>query len=104
MIKLPSNRPQNQKKLTPQKFHQILSPIVFLPLLVTAVTGMTYRLGKAWFGMSNEQAAIFLRIHQGTYLGSFWRVVYVFLVGLGLVAMLSTGIRLTGIFPRSRRV
>ena len=104
MIKRPGNRPQNQTKLTLQKFHQILAPIVFLPLLVSAVTGITYRLGTAWFGMSNEQAAIFLRIHQGTYLGSFWRVFYVFLVGLGLVAMLFTGIKLTGIFPRRRQV
>ncbi len=104
MIKRPGNRPQNQTKLTLEKLHQILAPIVFLPLLASAVTGITYRLGKAWFGMSNEQAAIFLRIHQGTYLGSFWRVFYVFLVGLGLVAMLFTGIKMTSIFPRRRQV
>lgn len=100
MIKRPSNRPQEQTKLTIQKLHQILAPIIFLPLLVSAVTGIVYRLGKDWFGLSNEQAAIFLRIHQGTYLGGFWRVVYVFLIGLGLVVMLITGIKMTSIFRK----
>lgn len=101
MLKRRANHPQ-AKKLTIRKVHQILAPIIFLPLLVTAVTGITYRLGKAWFGMSNAQAAIFLRIHQGTYLGAEGRVIYVFLVGLGLLAMLITGIKMTSIF-RTRR-
>ena len=104
MIKRPGNRPQNRTQLTLRKSHQILAPIVFLPLLVSAVTGIAYRLGKAWFGISNQQAATFLRIHQGTYLGPSWRVIYVFLLGLGLVAMLFTGIKMTGIFPRRRQV
>ncbi len=80
--------------------HSFLAPVFCLPLLVSALTGITYRLGKAWFGLSGEQAKFFLNIHQGTYLGSSGRVVYILLVGLGLLALLTTGIQMTGVFRK----
>ena len=80
--------------------HGFLAPIFFLPLLVSASTGISYRLGKAWFGLSAEQAEVFMDIHQGNYLGPALRPLYVLLVGLGLLAMLVTGIQMTGIFSR----
>jgi hypothetical protein len=83
--------------------HRILAPIIFLPLTVSATTGIAYRLGKTWFGLSNQGTSILLRIHQGSYLGSFFKLIYVLLVGLGLVAMLITGINMTGIFKKSRQ-
>ncbi|MUG99735.1 PepSY domain-containing protein [Scytonema sp. UIC 10036] len=96
------NRPSpKSSKLDFRKIHRILAPITFLPLTVSALTGIMYRLGRNWFGMPNEQTALLLRIHQGTYLGPHLRVLYVILIGLGLVAMLITGINLTGIFRKS---
>lgn len=96
-------RSHQQSKFSSRLLHRILAPIIFLPLIATSLTGIVYRLGKSWFGMSNQQAAIFLRIHQGTYLGPFWRHIYVLVVGIGLISMLITGINMTGIF-RKRRV
>ncbi|MGB3757294.1 MAG: PepSY-associated TM helix domain-containing protein [Rivularia sp. (in: cyanobacteria)] len=96
------NRASQSRKLNPRKVHRILAPIIFLPLTVSAVTGVIYRLGKSWFGMSPQNAAIFLRIHQGSYLGDFFKPIYVLLVGLGLIVMLITGINQTGIFPQRR--
>lgn len=90
-------------KLNVRQFHRTLAPFIFLPLIISAVTGIVYRLGKSWFGMSNAQAAIVLRIHQGSYLGDFWRQIYVLLIGIGLIAMLFTGINMTGIFRRRRQ-
>ena len=106
MIK--QRRKNSQGESQPAKFsfrlvHGLLAPVIFLPLFVSASTGITYRLGKAWFGLSNEQAKFFLDIHQGSYLGKELRAVYVLLVGLGLLAMLVTGIQMTGIL-RSRAV
>lgn len=75
--------------------------IAFLPLFVSAITGIAYRLGRAWFALSSQQASILLRIHQGSYLGNF-KAVYVLLVGLSLLALLITGIQMTGIFRKSR--
>ncbi|GAB1542002.1 hypothetical protein NUACC21_46750 [Scytonema sp. NUACC21] len=87
-------------KLNFRKVHRILAPIAFLPLAVSALTGIIYKLGRTWFGMPGEQAALFLRIHQGTYLGPALRTFYVLLVGLGLLVMSITGIRISGIFRK----
>lgn len=87
-------------KLNERRLHQVMAPIVFLPFAVSAITGVSYRLGKAWFGLSDEQAAILLKVHQGSYLGSMLRPIYVLLVGASLVAMLLTGIHMSGIFRK----
>ncbi|NJM17343.1 MAG: PepSY domain-containing protein [Richelia sp. SM1_7_0] len=100
---LSQNRAAQPRKLNARKVHRIFAPIVFLPLTVSAVTGVIYRLGKSWFGMSSGNAAIFLRIHQGSYLGDFFKPIYVLLVGLGLIVMLITGINQTGIFRQRRQ-
>ncbi|MGB3614999.1 MAG: hypothetical protein WBA10_14495 [Elainellaceae cyanobacterium] len=82
--------------------HQILAPITLLPLLLTALTGMAYRLGRAWFGLSGDQASLLMRLHQGSYLGNTLKPLYVLFVGAGLIALLWTGIQMTAIF-RERR-
>lgn len=96
----------NYKKSQPKKdwrwFHRFLAPIAFLPLFVSAITGISYRLGKAWFGLDREQASILLQIHQGSYLGSTLKAFYVLLVGVSLVALLITGIQMTGIFRKRK--
>ena len=38
------------RKINARKIHRILAPFMFLPLTVSAVTGVIYRLGKSWFG------------------------------------------------------
>jgi uncharacterized iron-regulated membrane protein len=83
--------------------HRILAPIAFLPLIISAVTGIGYRLGQSWFGLPREQTGLLLRIHQGSYLGEQGRMVYVLLVGLGLLGLLLTGINLSGVLRRPAR-
>lgn len=99
-------RRKNKSTAAPKRdwrwFHRTIAPIAFLPLIISATTGIGYRLGKAWFELPNEQAALLLRLHQGSYLGSFGRVFYVLLVGVGLIMLLVTGIQMTGIFRKSR--
>ncbi|PSB04435.1 PepSY domain-containing protein [Merismopedia glauca] len=97
MLKQRQNQSKSDKFST-RLLHRFLAPVFFLPLVVSASTGITYRLGKTWFGLSTEQAQLFLDIHQGNYLGSSWRGVYILLVGLGLIFMLVTGMEMTGIF------
>ncbi len=67
---------------------------LFLPLFLTVITGIGYRLGKSWFGLSSEQAEIFMVIHQASYLGDELKPFYVLLNGIGLIFMLVTGIAL----------
>lgn len=86
-----------------RKWHRVLAPIVFLPLFLTAFTGVFYRVGRTWFGLSSDWGELLMVIHQGTWLGKDLRVFYVLLNGLGVFAMLLTGIIMTRIFQPSRR-
>lgn len=99
MIKAKLSKTQPRKDQ--RSVHRILALITFLPLLVSAITGIAYRLGKTWFGLSNEQASVLMTLHQGSYLGQTFKPIYVLLVGAGLLSLLVTGIRMTGIFRRS---
>ncbi len=105
MVRLAQQKRKNPPKDQPlnnRKVHQILAPIVFLPLFVSASTGILSRLGEDWFGMSSDASEFLLGIHQGSYFGKFGRSIYVALVGFGLIAMLITGLNLTGIFRKKR--
>ena len=95
---------KGQPKKDNRWVHRILAPIAFLPLLLSASTGIAYRLGRAWFGISGEQASVLMSLHQGAYFGSVGRAIYVLLVGLGLVVLLVTGIQMTPLFRKRRAV
>ncbi len=85
-----------------RKFHRQIAPILFLPLFFTALTGVAYRVGRNWLGLSGNAGELLLSIHQGSFLGPHLKVFYVLLNGLGVIAMLFTGIYMTSIF-RSKR-
>ena len=74
-----------------RKWHRTIAPIVLLPLLVTVTTGVVYRLGKNWFGLSRDQVHFLMSIHEGEYLGQTLEPLYVLFNGLGLFWMLATG-------------
>jgi hypothetical protein len=104
-IMIQQKRANSQGKFLPtqlnfRSLHGFLAPIFLLPLFVSASTGIIYRISRAWFGLPKEQVKIFMDIHQGSYLGPSLRVVYILLVGLGLLFILVTGIQMTGIFRK----
>ncbi|OIP75836.1 MAG: hypothetical protein AUK48_06680 [Oscillatoriales cyanobacterium CG2_30_44_21] len=86
-----------------RKIHRFIAPILVLPLLLTTITGVIYRVGRSWFGMSKDLGKVLLDIHQGSFLGSDLRTFYVFLDGLGLIGLIVTGIVMSGIFGKKRR-
>jgi len=75
----------NSKKF--RQLHRKIAPIVFLPLFATAFTGIAYLVARSWFGASDKIGEALMFIHQGTFLGKEFRVFYVLLNGLGLVAI-----------------
>lgn len=89
-------------KPTDRRWHRIVGAIALLPLILSATTGIIYRLARTWFGLDYDQVGIFLSIHEGRYFGTIFQPIYVVLVGTGLVLLGVTGIRMTGIF-RPRR-
>lgn len=81
--------------------HRQVAPFMILPLLVTALTGVTYRLSKDWFGWTRDQAHFLMVIHEGEYLGDNIKPIYVLLNALGVLFLLSTGAAM--VFDRLRK-
>lgn len=84
--------------------HRVVAPIAALPLLATTLTGMAYRVGRAWFNLADGPAHVLMVIHQGSWLGSTLRPFYVLLLGLSLLAMLVTGVQMTGLWPQRKQL
>ncbi len=85
--------------------HGALAPIVLAPLLLTASTGVAYRVLRDWLGWRRDQAHGLMVLHEGEWLrwlvGRHGETVYVLLNGLGLLWMLATGAAL--VWQRLRR-
>lgn len=80
-------------------FHRIVSMVLVLPLAVTALTGMGYRLSQSWLGWTKDDAKWLMDIHQGTLMfGRDYRVYYVLLVGLGLLLLIVTSLKMLRLF------
>ena len=77
-------------------FHRLLGIALLLPLTATALTGMAYKFGEDYFGISEETADLLMDIHEGAWLGKELKVYYVLAVGLGLLGagLLGLGILL----------
>jgi hypothetical protein len=75
-----------------RKLHRRIAPILFIPLLLSALTGIAYRLGRNWFDIPDNVANFFMTIHQGEYLGQELVPIYIFLVGAGLIGLIVTGL------------
>ena len=85
-----------------RKLHRQIAPIIFIPLLLTAITGVAYRLAENWLGMEGEASEIFMVIHQGGYLGKALRPFYVLLLALGTIGIIVSGLTMTKLFGANR--
>lgn len=72
-------------------FHRKVSPWLFALLIVSAVTGMTYRVGRAWLGMTKPTGDAVMNVHTGSWIGSWAGPFYILIVGGGLLFLLVTG-------------
>ena len=75
-----------------RKYHRIVAPILFLPLLVTVITGVGFDLAEELFHAPDNVKETIISIHKGGYLGEKLSILYVILNGLGVVVMLITGL------------
>lgn len=74
-----------------RKFHRLVAPWLVLPLVVTLITGVVFRIGRAWFGMGDGAGDILMKIHAGEWLGDAVSPVYVIVMGAFLLALVVTG-------------
>ena len=77
-----------------RQFHKSLAPWVFMPLFLSAITGLFYRISKDLLGFSREDVHWLMSLHEGEWLGDNGELIYVILNSLGLIWMLITGLQL----------
>ena len=77
-----------------RQFHKSFAPWVFLPLLISALTGLLYRVSKDLLGYSREEVHWLMSLHEGEWLGDNGELIYVILNSLGLIWMLISGFQM----------
>lgn len=91
---------RSRSKTNPRKLHRIIGAIFLLPLAVSAVTGIAFKLGEDVFHFPDETLNLLMKIHEGGWLGPIFRPFYVLFVAGGLLFLAVTGLLLAGIFHR----
>lgn len=75
--------------------HAAVAPLVLAPLLLTASTGVAYRVLRDWLGWNRDRAHGLMILHEGEWLkpllGGQGETLYVLLNGLGLLWMMGSG-------------
>ena len=91
-----NNRKETKMKtlFNSRQFHKTLAPWVFLPLFVSSITGLIYRVSKDILGYSREQVHWLMSLHEGEWLGDKGELIYVILNSLGVLWMLITGFQM----------
>ena len=74
-----------------RRWHGCLGPLLLLPLLNSALTGVTYRLAKDWLGLERAQVHWLMMLHEGEWLGTPGKSLYVLSEALGVMWLLGTG-------------
>ena len=77
-----------------RQFHKALAPRVFLPLFISSITGLLYRISKDILGYSRDQVHWLMSLHEGEWLGDNGELIYVFLNSIGVLWMLMTGFQM----------
>ena len=77
-----------------RQFHKALAPWVFLPFLISSITGLLYRVSKDLLGYSREQVHWLMSLHEGEWLGGNGEIIYVLLNSLAVLWMLVTGFQM----------
>jgi hypothetical protein len=87
-------------KNTFRKYHRLIATLFGLPLLYTALTGMSAAIAYSWFDQE-ELAAFLVTVH--TFQIFKLDAVLPVLNGLGLIGLAATGLSMTGLFAKRRQ-
>ncbi len=74
-----------------RRWHGCLGPLLLIPLLNSALTGVLYRLARDWLGLRGGQVHWLMVLHEGEWLGTPGKSLYVLSEGLGVIWLLATG-------------
>jgi hypothetical protein len=86
-------------KTTLRKYHRLLAALFCLPLLFTALTGISIAIADTWLHQE-ELAAFLVTVH--TFQRFKLDAILPVLNGLGLLGLVATGLSMTGLFAKRR--
>jgi len=78
--------------MTPRLAHKKVARLVLPLLALSALTGLVFRVGRVWFGMSDETGVVVRSVHDGSWVGAWFSPFYVLVVGLGLLFLAGSGL------------
>lgn len=78
--------------MTPRLAHKKVARLVLPLLALSALTGLVFRVGRVWFGMTDETGLVVRSIHDGKWVGEWFSPFYVLVVGLGLLFLIGSGL------------
>ncbi|WP_445629654.1 peptidase [Nostoc sp. DSM 114167] len=84
-------------KNTFRKYHRLIATLFCLPLLFTALTGISVAIADTW--LHQEELAGFLIAVHTMQIFKLDAIVPV-LNGLGLIGLVATGVSMTGLFAK----
>lgn len=84
-----------------RKYHRMIGIIICLPLILTVLTGILTTIVQEWPISTGISSSLLLRIHTGEIL--HLEAIYPIFNGLGLIALLITGMSMSGLFDRKKR-
>ncbi|AFY92983.1 hypothetical protein [Chamaesiphon minutus] len=89
----------NLKRLF-RKYHRGLASIIFIPLILTVVTGTIATIVTEWQLNLGVSRSLLMEIHTGEIF--HLKAIYPVLNGVGTLGLLITGITMTGLFNRKK--
>jgi hypothetical protein len=87
-------------KNTFRKYHRLIATLFCLPLLFTALTGISIAIADTW--LHQEELVGFLITVHTLQIFKLDAIVPV-LNGLGLIGLVATGVSMTGLFAKRRQ-
>lgn len=91
---------RSRAKHGPRAWHRWTAYLLTIPLILTAITGILSGLDGTWYHLPDNVGSLSMSLHQGSWLGKELRPFYILLVGLGLLTLGISGLRLTGLFKK----
>jgi hypothetical protein len=92
LIKVRDSFLSRRDKPSVVNLYKIVALILVFPLSVCVETGVAYRLGTDWLGMTSQQTAIFGSMHSGTPLAMVLGILYTLVTGFSLILLSIIGV------------
>ena len=67
-LSITMERNKNENLFNSRQFHKALAPWIFLPLFISSITGLLYRVSKDLLGYSREQVHWLMSLHEGEWI------------------------------------